>query len=87
MSSDIEPMFVDCGIHGKRVAAVVCCHMLKPEGEKVGFIENSSEPNDLQAWCYKCESVYEAESGMTERFREFNKMAVVCVACYQKSKK
>jgi hypothetical protein len=86
MSSDIEPMFVDCGVHGKRVAAVVCCHMLKPEGERVGFIENSSEPNDLQAWCNKCELVFEAESGMTDKFRAFNNMAVVCVECYKKSK-
>jgi hypothetical protein len=84
MSTEIEQMYVDCGEHGKRITSVVCCHLLKPEGERVGFIENSSEPNDLQAWCSKCEAVYE-EDGMTEKFRAFNKMSVVCVNCYEKS--
>ncbi|WP_166420375.1 hypothetical protein [Pseudoalteromonas sp. Z1A8] len=85
MSTEIEPMYVDCGEHGKRVASVVCCHLLKLEGERVGFIENSSEPNDLQAWCSKCEAEFEEEDGMTEKFRAFNKMSVVCVNCYEKS--
>ncbi|MEQ3443964.1 hypothetical protein ABMY47_21095 [Pseudoalteromonas sp. BZP1] len=66
MSTDIEPMYIDCGKHGKRVAAVVCGHLVKPEGEPLGFIENSSVPNDLQAWCYQCEAVFEEEDGMTE---------------------
>ena len=86
MSTDSEPMYVDCGEHGKRVSAVVCHHLVKPEGEPAGFIENSSDPNDLQAWCYKCESVFEEEGEMTNRFREFNDMVIVCVDCYQKSK-
>ena len=50
-----------------------------------GFIENSSVPNDLQAWCYQCEAVFEEEDGMTERFREFNQMSVVCVNCYEQA--
>ena len=86
MSTESEPMYVDCGVRGKRVSAVVCRHLLKPEVDPVGFIENSSDPNDLQAWCYKCESVFEEEGDMTERFREFNDMAIVCVDCYQNSK-
>jgi len=85
MSTEIEPMYVDCGEHGKRVAAVVCCHLLKPEGVPVGFIENSSEPNDLQAWCSKCEALFDEEDGMTKKFRAFNKMSVVCVNCYETS--
>ena len=85
MSTDIEPMYIDCGKHGKRVAAVLCGHLVKPEGEPLGFIENSSVPNDLQAWCYQCEAVFEEEDGMTERFREFNQMSVVCVNCYEQA--
>ena len=86
MNTESEPMYVDCGTHGKRVSAVVCRHLLKPEGDPVGFIENSSDPNDLQDWCYKCESVYDEEGDMTEKFREFNDMAIVCVVCYKNSK-
>lgn len=86
MSTEPEPMYVDCGIHGKRISAVVCRHLVKPQGDPVGFIENSSDPKDLQAWCHKCESVFEEEGGMTERFLEFNDMAILCINCYQNSK-
>lgn len=89
MDSSDEPMYVDCGVHGKRVAAILCRHLFRPEGEKVGFIENSSDPSDpsdLQAWCYKCEEVYSEEGGLTDRFKEFCDMKMVCVSCYQNSK-
>lgn len=45
MSTESDPIYVDCGTHGKRVSAIVCRHLLKPEGERVGFIENSSDPS------------------------------------------
>ncbi|MBO6794787.1 MAG: hypothetical protein JJ895_12820 [Balneolaceae bacterium] len=86
MESEIEPMYVECGRHGKRIASVVCCHLLKNEGNKVGFVENHSHPNDLQAWCERCEKVFEEEGGMTNIFKEFNGMTIVCVDCYSKSK-
>lgn len=47
--SDDDPLLVDCGSHGKRVAAAVCQHMVGEKDREVGFVENSSEPNDLQA--------------------------------------
>ena len=84
--SDEEPLMVDCGPHGQRVAAVVCRHIVDATGKKVGFVENSSEPEDLQAWCDECEELFLEEGEMTERFREFNKMAVVCVVCYSEMK-
>ena len=86
MNEQSEPQFVDCGKHGQRVSAVVCRHLVKASGERVGFIENSSDPNDLQAWCQKCEIFFEEEGGMTEKFRVFNDMALVCVVCYENSK-
>jgi hypothetical protein len=77
-----EPTFVECGEHGSRVAAVVCRHMLG-EAPRAGFIENSDDPNDLQAWCHACEAMFEAEGDKTEAFRAFNDFAVVCVDCYR----
>jgi hypothetical protein len=50
--------------------------------EPVGFVENSSVPDDLQAWCHGCEAVFLQEGGMTDVFREFNGMAIVCIDCY-----
>ena len=84
--SDSEPMMLDCGIHGERVSAVVCRHMLRNAPAPAGFIENSSDPNDLQAWCHRCEGVFEQEGGMTDAFRAFNDMALVCVDCYADAK-
>lgn len=80
MSND-EPLYVDCGPHGKRVAAVVCCHMIQ-SSEPVGFVENSSDPNDLQAWCERCEQMFLAEGDKTEAFEAFNDRAIVCCVCY-----
>jgi hypothetical protein len=82
---DDEPLYVDCGPHGKRVAAVVCCHMIESP-HPVGFIENSSDPNDLQAWCERCEEMFLAEGDKTDAFEAFNDRAIVCCVCYQELK-
>lgn len=84
--SDTEPLTVDCGPHGKRVATVVCCHLRERSGEPAGFVENSDDPNDLQAWCFACEEKYQQEDGMTDAFREFNNFSIVCCDCYAASK-
>lgn len=76
-------MLINCGPHGERVATVVCQHLLDAaKAAPAGFVENSSDPADLQAWCFACEEKYLAEGEMTEAFREFNGMAVVCIECY-----
>lgn len=77
---------IDCGCHGKRVAAVVCRHMVKTKEKVVGFVENNSDPNDLQAWCDACEAMYLREQELTPAFKEFNDMAIVCIVCYQQLK-
>jgi hypothetical protein len=82
---DDEPLYVDCGPHGRRVAAVVCRHMIE-SSEPAGFIENSSDPNDLQAWCGRCEELFLAEGDKTEAFEAFNGMAIVCCVCYSELK-
>ena len=79
-------LYVDCGTHGKRKSATVCGHFVRNNGQPLGFIENSSDPDDLQAWCYACEYVFSQEEKMTDYFKKFNDMAVVCVDCYQKYK-
>lgn len=85
--SDTGPLMLDCGIHGQRPATVVCRHMLGgTDRPSAGFVENSSDPNDLQAWCHACEAKYEQEGGMTDAFREFNRFALVCVVCYAAAK-
>lgn len=71
-----------CETHGTSVPAIVCRHMLTATDRVVGFVENSSEPDDLQAWCEDCESFFLREGEMTEAFRKFNDFAVVCQECY-----
>ena len=81
-----DPLMLNCGTHGERASAVVCKHMLHNEPAPAGFIENSSDPADLQAWCYRCEEKFEQEGGMTDAFRMFNAMALVCIDCYKEEK-
>lgn len=79
-------MVINCGTHGARTPAIVCRHMINAKEEIVGFVENSSDPNDLQAWCSACEELFLEEGDKTERFRVFNDFAVVCDLCYTKMK-
>jgi hypothetical protein len=71
-----------CGTHGKRTSAVVCGHHVSETDRILGFVENSSEPEDLQAWCDDCEDRFLREGEMTTDFRQFNAMTVVCDFCY-----
>jgi hypothetical protein len=81
MSEDDQTQIV-CPTHGKRIGALVCCHMLAASDRVVGFVENSADPDDLQAWCYECEQVFLAEGGLTDAFERFNDRKVVCSECY-----
>ena len=79
---ETSPLTIDCGRHGRRASAIVCRHHIRAAERIVGFLENSADPNDPQAWCDECERLFLAEDGMTEAFRRFNDFAVVCVDCY-----
>ena len=85
MATD-EPIMISCGSHGERVAAVVCRHHLEVRDRIVGFVENSDDPSDLQAWCDDCEDLFLREGDKTEAFLMFNNFAVVCVDCYAQMK-
>lgn len=84
--TEIEPLMVDCGPHGKRVGTAICRHLLLSAPAPAGFVQNSDDPNDLQAWCFACEEFFQSEGDMTAAFREFNGMTIVCAACYAEIK-
>ena len=76
-------LMIECGTHQRRArSAVVCCHLIGETGEVLGFVENSDDPDDLQAWCGRCEDLFLEEDDMTGRFREFNDARLVCEFCY-----
>ena len=73
---------IHCGPHGPRVSAVLCRHLLQSDTDPCGFVQNSDDPHDLQAWCHRCEEKFVREGGMTDGFRDFNGMTIVCVECF-----
>ena len=82
--SDDGSLKINCKVHGGNcIAAVVGGHMIDSKAAPVGFVENSDDPNDLQAWCEDCEALFLREDEKTEVFREFTRMTVVCASCYQ----
>jgi len=83
---EIEAMSIECCRHGRGIAAVVCGHLAGTGSSRQGFVENSSDPGDLQGWCGACEDFFDKEGDMTAAFRAFNNMAIVCTACYQQIK-
>lgn len=82
MATSSKTMTITCQRHGERVAAVVCRHHLDIRDRPVGFVENSDDPNDRQAWCDSCELLFVREGDKTEEFHRFNDFAIVCVDCY-----
>ena len=81
--TDDDVLYVDCDKHGRGLAAIVCRHLCSVKTARIGFVENSSEPGDKQTWCLKCEELFLAEGEMTDAFKGFNDMAIVCEACYE----
>jgi hypothetical protein len=82
MKSPSDGATVKCGTHGMRSAAIVCCRMTEAKEKSVGFVENNSDPDDLQAWCGAYEQLFFIEGDKAERFVRFNNFAVVCDFCY-----
>ncbi len=80
MSEDVTE--IECEKHGKSVACVVCSHLVNNEEESLGFVENSSDRNDLQGWCYACEEFFLKAEEMNERFKAFTGITIVCIECY-----
>ena len=81
-----EDLSIDCDRHGKKYASIVCRHLLNEKNNSLGFIENSSEPRDYQAWCNDCESIYLEEQDRTAKFEEYSDPAIVCEECYMEIK-
>jgi hypothetical protein len=70
-----------------RFPAVICGHLLGDTDRVLGFVENSSDPEDLQGWCDDCERMYAQEGDRTPAFKAFHKMVVVCDRCYRRIRK
>jgi hypothetical protein len=70
--SDEKPMTIDCKVHGTSRSAIVCRHHVHPTDTALGFVENSSDPDDLQAWCDACEEMLLSEGDKTEAFLKSN---------------
>ena len=77
---------IACDRHGRDLCASVCQHHVRVRDHAVGFVENSTDPCDLQAWCRACEERFLAEGAPTQSFLAFNSFAVVCATCYQEMK-
>ena len=73
---------ITCSRHGDRPSAVVCRHHVQVRDRRVGFVENSSDPSDLQGWCEDCAALFLKQGGMTDEFLRFNDFVLVCIDCY-----
>ena len=84
--TDKGPLTIACRHSIKRRAAVMCAHLLATDEPTIGFVENSSNPDDLQTWCTACETFFIREGEMSDAFKAFNDMKVVCDVCYSERK-
>jgi len=76
---------VECGEHGSRGGAFVCCHLVK--GERLGFNYgvDPDEPDALypDAWCDACEQVRQLEGGWNDRSKAHADVTLLCSGCYE----
>ena len=77
---------INCDKHGKSQVAVLCRHLLEGDDEPLGFVQTSAVPGDWQAWCDACEILFNIEEGLTEAFKKFHDMALVCESCFEEIK-
>ncbi len=74
-------MFIDCGNHGRALAAQICRHIARDEGRGFHF-----EPFALtaypDAWCDRCNASIESEGWTIEVQRRCD-FAEVCGICWQ----
>ncbi len=82
MTDTEKPSTIECDTHGTRTPCCICCHLNRATDMTLGFVENSSDSEDLQAWCDECEQRFVREQEMTPAFRAFTDMCIVCDACY-----
>lgn len=81
-SEEPPSRLLECGTHGAAHGAMVCTHLVDARDHAVGFVENSDDPEDLQAWCDACEQLFLTEGEHTPAFEEFCDVRLVCVFCY-----
>src|SRR2546421_6093264 len=77
---------VECETHGTRTSCIVCCHLLRGSDLVLGFVEDTSDPDDLRAWCNECEQLYMREQEWTDAFKAFADVKVMCDARYARIK-
>jgi len=79
-----------CDEHISARMALVCSHLINADDK--GFHEaiDSDEPIELddnyQAWCDDCERLWLQEEELSDTFKAFADMKVVCEECYFKIK-
>lgn len=56
-----------------------CGHLLEDTDMVFGFVENASDPDDLQEWCDACEHKFREE--MTPALTKFHRLTVVSQLC------
>lgn len=81
-----EATEIDCACHARRIAAVVCAHLLAKDGPPLGFVENNDDPKDLQGGCYACEQVFTEEGERSGRFVAFTQPTIGCDLCHAEIK-
>ena len=82
---EVQLLSIKCK-HGDGIAACVCKHLLENIEPDIGFVENSDLLGDLQAWCTLCEEFFLQEGEMTEAFKKFHDLKLVCEDCYAEIK-
>ena len=71
-----------CSLHKKEATAIVCVHLCTVGNDPIGFNVPEDIDNDLEAWCDKCENVFNISGGWADSATEFADFRPCCVGCF-----
>lgn len=88
---EIKRNTIQCEDHTSARMALVCQHLINADNK--GFHEAidsdaiKDDDDTFQAWCDDCERLYPQEQDLSDKFKAFADMKVVCEECYFEIKK
>lgn len=76
---------VECEVHGEASATFICHHLADGirQGFNMGFDPDDPDARYPDAWCDKCEEVYQQAGEWNDTSEGFADIRMVCSGCYQ----
>ncbi len=75
---------VNCKVHGRNEACMICSHLIKEEGKAFAKVLVRPEDEDYEtAMCVDCETLLLDDGEWSEELEKFAEWKLFCRKCYE----